>query len=282
MKRLAVCAALAATAGLACAQERDPSTTQRVVTVGGGVTEIVYALGAGSRVVAVDTTSTHPGAVGKLPNVGYMRTLSSEGVLSLRPNLMLVTSDAGPAPVLTQIRSAGVPVTVLPNAHSFESLVANVRSAAGALGLKEDGERLAKRLQDEWSRTEAQVKTARARPRVLFIFAHGGGGAMQVGGEETGADAMIRYAGAVNVAAALKGYKPLTPEATLAMAPDVLLITEEGMAAVGGPDRLWSNSSIAQTPAGKAKRVVSVGAIRLLGFGPRLPEVVRELAEKLR
>jgi len=275
MKRLLACAALAAAAGLACAQER-------VITVGGGVTEIVYALGAGARVVAVDTTSMYPAAVSKLPNVGYMRTLSAEGVLSMRPNLLLATSDAGPAPVLSQVRSAGVPVTVLPNAHSFEGLVSNVRSAAGALGMKDDGERLAKRLQDDWSKTEAQVKAARSKPRVLFIFAHGGGGAMQVGGEETGADAMIRYAGATNVAAALKGYKPLTPEAALAMAPDVVLITEEGMAALGGPERLWSQASLAQTPAGKTRRVVSIGAIQLLGFGPRLPEAVRELSEKLR
>jgi iron complex transport system substrate-binding protein len=282
MKQWLVCAALVAEAGMACAQQRDLRTTQRVVTVGGGVTEIVYALGAGARVVAVDTTSIYPAAVAKLPNVGYMRTLSAEGVLSLRPERLLATSDAGPAPALAQIRSAGVQVTVLPNAHSFESLVANVRSAAAALGVTDDGERLAKRLQDDWSRTEAQVQAARAKPRVLFIFAHGGGGAMQVGGVETGADAMIRYAGATNVAAALKGYKPLTPEAVIAMAPDVVLITEEGMAAVGGPDRLWAQASLAQTPAGKAKRVVSIGAIQLLGFGPRMPEAVRDLAARLR
>lgn len=282
MRQWVVCAALAAAAGLVSAQERDSRTAQRVVTVGGGVTEIVYALGAGARVVAADTTSMYPAAVTKLPNVGYMRTLSAEGVLSLRPNLLLATSDAGPAPVLSQIRSAGVPITMLPNAHSFDSLVANVRSAAGALGVKGDGERLAKRLQDDWSTTEALVKAARTRPRVLFIFAHSGGGAMQVGGEETGADAMIRYAGATNVASALKGYKPLTPEAVIAMAPDVVLITEEGMAALGGPDRLWAQASLTQTPAGKAKRVVSIGAMQLLGFGPRMPEAVRDLAEKLR
>jgi iron complex transport system substrate-binding protein len=233
-------------------------------------------------VVAVDTTSMYPAAVSKLPNVGYMRTLSAEGVLSLRPGLLLATSDAGPAPVLSQIRSAGVPLTVLPNGHSFEALVGNVRSAAAALGVKDDGERLSKRLQEDWSKTDAQVKTYRAKPRVLFIFAHGGSGAMQVGGEETGADAMIRYAGGINVAAALKGYKPLTPEAALAMAPDVILITEEGMAALGGPERLWSQASLMQTPAGRSKRVVSFGAIQLLGFGPRLPETVRDLAEKLR
>jgi iron complex transport system substrate-binding protein len=281
MKLWVACAALAAAAGVASAQERDPRTTQRVVTVGGGVTEIVYALGAGARVVAVDTTSIYPAAVSKLPNVGYMRTLSAEGVLSLRPNLLLATSDAGPAPALAQIRSAGVPVTVLPNAHSFESLLANVRTAAAALSTIDDGERLAKRLQADWSATEAQVKASPARPRVLFIFAHGGG-AMQVGGQETGADAMIRYAGATNVAAALKGYKPLTPEAAIAMAPEVVLITDEGMAALGGPDRLWAQASLAQTPAGKAKRVVSISAIRLLGFGPRMPEAVRDLAGKLR
>jgi len=275
MKRLAICAALAAAAGIACAQER-------VITVGGGITEIVYALGAGPRVVAVDTTSMYPAAVSKLPNVGYMRTLSAEGVLSLRPSLVLATSDAGPAPTLSQIRSANVPVTVLPNQRSFENLVANVRTVASALGLKDDGERLAKRLQEDWSKTDGQIKAYRSRPRVLFIFAHGGGGSMQVGGEDTGADAMIRYAGGVNAAAALKGYKPLTPEAVLAMAPDVLLITEEGMAALGGPERLLAQASLAQTPAGKSKRVVSIGAIQLLGFGPRLPEAVRDLAEKLR
>lgn len=254
---------------------------RRVVSVGGAVTEIVYALGAGDRLVGADSTSLFPEAAQKLPRVGYMRQLSAEGVLSLRPELVVATAEAGPPAVLTQIESAGVPIKRLPVRHSLESLRDNVREIAGVLGMPEAGSRLLADLEAHWSRTSRRVASFPGRPRALFILAHGGGAPM-VSGAGTAADAMIGYAGAVNAVQSLEGYKPLTAEAAIASAPDVILITSQGLDETGGIDKLLARPGLSLTPAGRSRRVVAMDALYLLGFGPRLPEAVADLSERLR
>jgi iron complex transport system substrate-binding protein len=268
-------AALAAAATVAAAQ--GPT---RVVAVGGAVTEIVYALGAGERLVAVDTTSVYPETALKLPKVGYMRSLSAEGVLGMRPQAVIATAEAGPKSAIAQIETAGVPVTSVPSDHSLDTVRARVRKVAAALGLPGRGEELERRVVAQWTEAERAIAGYATRPRVLFLLAHSGNSAM-VAGEDTAADAMIRYAGGTNAFAGVKGYKPLTAEAAIAAAPDVLLITTEGLETVGGADRLWSRPGLALTPAGKSKRVVALDALYLLGFGPRLPQAVKDLAARL-
>ncbi|MGQ0510835.1 MAG: heme/hemin ABC transporter substrate-binding protein [Betaproteobacteria bacterium] len=274
MKRLAAIVLLATAAGTALAQER-------VIAVGGAVTEIVYALGAGSRLVAVDSTSLEPEAARALPKVGYLRSLSAEGVLSLRPQLLLATADAGPGTALAQIRGAGVPVKLLAQGHSFGVLRDNVREVAAALGARQPGAELHARLEAEWARTTEFLKALPGRPRVAFILAHTGTN-MMVAGEDTAAHAMLQLAGATNAASGFKGYKPLTAEAAVAAAPEVILITDQGLQELGGAKRLWEKPGLALTPAAKAGRVVSMDALYLLGFGPRLPQALRDLARQLR
>jgi iron complex transport system substrate-binding protein len=270
-------AGLLGLAWTACAAAEPP---QRVVAVGGAVTEIVYALGAGERLVAADSTSTYPPEARRLPRVGYMRSLSAEGVLSMNPNLVLATSDAGPPSVIRQIRNAGVRIEVLANDHSIESLRANVRGVAAALGASQRGAEFDARIAAEWSAVQQQVARYPTRPRVLFLLAHSSNNAM-VSGDGTSADAMIRLAGGVNAFSGVNGYKPLTAEAVVAAAPEVILITREGVDAIGGVDQLFKRPGLALTPAGKNQRVVAFDALYLIGFGPRLPQAVRELAGQL-
>jgi iron complex transport system substrate-binding protein len=272
---LAAAAMVAAAAPIATAQ-----APARVVAVGGAVTEIVYALGAGERLVAVDTTSSYPEAALRLPRVGYLRTLSSEGVLALRPEAVIATAEAGPRAAIAQIQATGVLVTTVPSDHSLDTLRARVRTVAAALGLDARGAALDERIVAQWRDAERAVAGYPTRPRVLFLLAHTGNNAL-VAGEDTAADAMIRYAGAANAFAGVKGYKPLTAEAAIAAAPDIVLITTEGLETIGGADRLWARPGLALTPAGKTRRVVALDALYLLGFGPRLPQAVKDLAERL-
>ena len=252
---------------------------ERVVTVGGAVTEIVYALGAGERVVGVDSTSTYPEAAARLPRVGYLRSLSAEGVLSLRPQAVLASADAGPPAALAQLRDTGVRVVTLRQAHTPEALRENVLAVAAALGLEPAGHALAQRLDQEWRAARAGVVAA-DRPRVLFLLAHAGNNALAAGAD-TAADAMIRLAGGVNALAEARGYKPLNAEVAVAAAPEVILITREGLAVVGGVDALIARPGLALTPAAQNRRVVALDALYLLGFGPRAPQAVRELAAAL-
>lgn len=250
---------------------------QRVVSVGGAATEIVYALDAGPKVVGADSTSTFPPAANALPRIGYMRAVSSEGVLSLRPDVVVAVADAGPPAAFAQLASAGVRVARLDNAHSIASVQANARTVAAAIGAPAQGDALAHAIGAEWATVEREIATLASRPRALFLLAHGGGTPL-VAGRGTAAHAMLVYARAVNGAAALEGYKPLTAEGALVAAPDVIVVTHEGLEALGGVDKLLAQPGLALTPAGRARRVVALDALELLGFGPRTPATVRKLA----
>lgn len=253
---------------------------RRIVSVGGALTEIVYALDAQGELVGVDTTSLYPTVAQKLPQVGYARTLSAEGVLSLAPTQLIATEEAGPSAVLRQVRDAGVPVAVLNANNKFEGLLERVKQVGQITGRPDPAARLAHSLQQQWSGTLAKVQQRQHAPaRVLFILAHAPNQVM-VGGRETGADAMLAYAGAVNVMGGqggFAGYKPLTPEAVIAARPDIVLVTEQGLKASGGVDGILKLPGLAQTPAGKQQRIVSLEAMLLLGFGPRMPQALAEL-----
>lgn len=250
---------------------------RRIVAVGGALTEIMYALQAQGELVGVDTTSQFPAAASKLPNVGYARTLSAEGVLALAPTHIIASEEAGPPTVLKQISAAGVPLSVLPANHRFEGLLERVQRVGEIVERKAQAAQLVQALQQEWARVTAPIQARGGKgPKVLFIMSHAPGQAM-VSGSDTSADAMLRYAGASNAITGFTGYKPLTPEAVIAAQPDVVLLTEQGLQVRGGVQNVLAMPGIGQTPAGRARRVVALEAMQLLGFGPRLPSAVAAL-----
>jgi iron complex transport system substrate-binding protein len=257
---------------------------RRIVSVGGALTETLFALGAQGDVVGVDTTSLHPERARQLPSVGYARTLSAEGVLSLRPTLVVATQEAGPPAVLRQLEAARVPLVVLDADHRIEGVLARTLRLAALCDRVVEGRALVAATQQAWEQAQAQVaqraSSGKAVPRVLFVLSHSLA-QVRVSGSGTAADAMIRYAGAVNALGSVEGYKPLTPEAAIAVAPDVIVATDQGLLAAGGIDGLLRAPGLAQTPAGRARRVVAQDALLMLGFGPRLPQAVAELADAL-
>ncbi len=256
---------------------------QRVVSVGGSLTEVVYALGAEGSLVGVDSTSVYPTAARTLPDVGYMRTLSAEGLLALAPTLILATEDAGPPAVLRQLELAKVPLHILRSEHKFEGLLARIERVGELLGRAPQAKALVERLRADWAAGQQRVQQlgqAGKPPRVLFVLAHSMA-QLRISGEGTAADAMLGYAGVRNALAGVSGYKQLTPEAAIAAAPDVILTTNEGLQAAGGIAPLLQAPGLALTPAGRAKRVVSFDALELLGFGPRLTQLLPKLAESL-
>lgn len=252
----------------------------RIVSIGGPVTEIVYALGAEKDLVGVDTSSTHPQAATKLPQVGYQRMLSAEGVLALHPTLILASAEAGPPPVVEQLKQSGVKWETIPAETTPEGAKVKIVAVAHALGLDAKGKALVEKLNADMAKAQAALVLEKTKPRVLFIYARGGG-TVNVAGQKTAADAMIVLAGGVNAVSGYDGYKPITAEAVVAAAPDVILIPTHGLESIGGIDGLLTQPGLATTPAGKTKRVVAMDDLLLLGFGPRLGEAVRQLAQLL-
>jgi iron complex transport system substrate-binding protein len=254
---------------------------RRVIVAGGALTEIVYALGLADRLVGVDITSSFPPETEKLPKIGYLRNLGGEGLLSLRPDLVLAIAEAGPPEALAQIRAAGTRVEIVATPNTPEGGAQKIIAVADALGVSARGRELEQSYRAAWQAAQQAVAGYRDRPRVLFILAHTGGNPM-VAGRDTAADAMIRLAGADNAGAGFEGYKPMSAEAIMAANPEVLLITTEGVDVLGGLDPLWDHPALRLTPAGHAHRIVTLDSLYLLGFGPRLPDAVQELARRLR
>ena len=249
----------------------------RLISIGGALTEIVYLLKANTQLVGVDTTSIYPAAATRLPNVGYARSLSAEGVLALRPTQLIATEDAGPPIVLKQIVDARRPLTILPSSHQFKDLIDRVNTIGRLVHKTDVAQALASRLHLEWSNAQESISRSKIKnTRVLFVLSQNPSQLM-VGGAKTSADAMIAYAGARNAISGFSGFKPLTPEAVIAANPDVILVTDQGMKAVGGISGVLRFPGISQTRAGKEQKVISLEAMYLLGFGPRLPLAVAEL-----
>lgn len=255
--------------------------TSRIVSVGGALTEIVYALGARKTLVAVDTTSRYPASVLKtLPDVGYMRTLSAEGILSLKPTLILADEDAGPPPQIKLLRVAGVPLIRIPKDPTPRGVVRKIRIVGMALGRVDSAERLAARFERDMASLAKTIATVGKKPRVLFVLSVGRGAPL-ASGRKTAADGIIQLAGGVNAIQGYDNYKPLTPEGAVTATPDVILVTHRTVKLMGGTDRILARTELRTTPAGRNKRIVAMDGLHMLGFGPRTPSAVKALAKAL-
>jgi iron complex transport system substrate-binding protein len=282
--------ALALTLPATAARAQAAARPKRVIVLGGALAETVYALEGAQTprytLVGADTTCTYPEAARQLPKVGYQRALSAEGLLSLRPDLVLASAEAGPPTALAQVKGAGVAVVTFGEGHDAQSVRDKIAGVARALDAQPRGQTLLARFDADWQATRDAIAAkplgaAGAPPRVLFVLNHTGNQALAAG-QQTAADAMIRYAGARNAMQGFDHYKPLTAEALVAAAPDVVLISDEGLAAAGGRAALLGAPGFGATPAGRAQRLVSLDALFLLGFGPRLPQAVATLHQRLR
>lgn len=253
----------------------------RIITLGGPVTEIVFALGAGENVVAVDSSSSYPTSVSDLPQVGYQRRLSAEGVLALNPSVILATTEAGPAEAIQQLKDSGVAVLLLESEDSEAGVARKVRALAQALGRDAEGETLIAQIRSDLDEARAYVQASDIRPKVMFIYARGAG-AVSVAGLNTGADVMIDLAGGVNAVAEFEDYRPLTAEAAIAAEPDVILMFTGGLQSLGGNEGLLALPGIAQTPAAESGRIVAMDGLFLLNFGPRMGKAALDLAQRIR
>ncbi|MEO1282004.1 MAG: ABC transporter substrate-binding protein [Pseudomonadota bacterium] len=254
--------------------------TSRIVAIGGDVTEIIYKLGAGKNIVAVDATSQFPpDALKTKQNVGYMRALSSEGVLSTRPSLIIASDGAGPPEVTRALKSAAIPYVTVDGKDTADGLRLKVNQIAAALGLTPLGKKLVSEIDTKLSKLDERRKTISKTKSVLFILAARDGRAI-VGGNETSADAIIELAGARNAVSNLTGFKPLTDEALIGASPDAIIVMKRGDGSKSHEDAL-ALPGVKLTPAGKTKQIFVMDGVYLIGFGPRMPDAANDLMTKL-
>lgn len=248
---------------------------EKIVALGGDVTEIVYALGAEDALVARDSTSQWPEQATALPDVGYLRQLNAEGILAMRPTLVLASAQAQPSLALKQVGQSKVNVVTVPGSNALSVIDEKVRVVAQATHRIAEGEALRQRLQQEL----AALPASPINKRVLFILNHGGMTAMAAG-QDTGADAAIRAARLRNAMQGFSRYQPLSQEGVIASQPDLVVISQDGVNAMGGEANLWKLPGLAQTPAGRNKQVLQIDDMALLGFSVRTPQAIGQLRSK--
>lgn len=257
----------------------------RIVSIGASVTETLFALGVGDRVVAVDRTSVYPEATQTLPKVGLPGQLSVEGIAAVKPTLILADGVAhGATPsaanqALGQLEGLGFAVTRLGDApRSVRAAAQRIEAIGRAVHKTSEAKALAARMTLEVD--EALTKRKAAAPRVLFVYARGHR-TLLVSGTDTPAHELIMLAGGQNAVTAFSDFKPMSAETVIAAKPDVIVIPERGLQSLGGLDGLLALPGLMDTPAGKMKRVVAIDDLELLTFGPRLGEGLAKLIDGL-
>lgn len=249
--------------------------SQRIVSIGGICTETLYALGKGRFVVAVDATSTYPSAVTSLPNLGYFGRIDAEAVLALKPTHVVMIKEADARGLSARLKAAGVDVVVVSLPDTPDQTAEAIRTIGTFIGDAPSASTLAaKALADV-----KKVVPFTSPPAVLSLYIRGTK-TLLVNGTDTGVDGLLRRINARNVAT-MKGALPLTAEAVVAMKPDYIVVTKNGVASVGGVDGVLALPGIAATPAGKARRIVVLDDALLLTMGPRIGDAVQELRASL-
>ncbi|WP_369177946.1 heme/hemin ABC transporter substrate-binding protein [Streptomyces mutabilis] len=255
---------------------------ERIVPLSGSLSEIVFTLGLGDRVVARDVTATFEQAA-KLPMVTRGHDVSAESVLSLKPDLVIAETTTGPEEAVDQIRAAGVPVLFVEAAGGLDDVGPRIRAVADALGVPAAGKELTRRSEQRIEAVREDVPHGE-RPRVAFLYLRGSASVYLIGGEDSGAGSLIEAAGAVDAGAASgleKDFTAITSEALVKAAPDAILVMSKGLESVGGVDGLVKIPGVAQTPAGLDRRIVSVEDGVLLNYGPRTDRVLKSVVAQL-
>lgn len=248
---------------------------ERVVSIGGDVTEIVWALGASPELVARDSTSLEPKEVTALPDIGYMRMLNPEGILAMRPTLVLASAQAQPSVALKQVADANIKVVTIPAENNLAVIDAKIASVADALNKQQAGDALRAKVKQQL----ATIPSTPIDKKVLFIMSHGGTTPMAAG-QQTAADAVIQAAGLHNAMQGFNRYQPLSQEGVIGSQPDLIIVTEDGVKSLGGEANVWALPGLAQTPAAKHKQLLVVKDMAFLGFGIDTPQAVVDLRHK--
>jgi iron complex transport system substrate-binding protein len=255
-------------------------TPKRIITLSGALTETTDALGFGKNIVAVDVTSIYPAYVGSLPKVSKNRSVSAEGLISFRPDLVLAPEGSVSKEIAYQLKSAGITLVNIKQEYSVSGSIVFIKAVATALQSTEKGEALAKQTQAKIDKALAAVKKTSKMPKVLFIYARGTG-VMLVAGQHTNIDAIITLAGGRNAAQGFNDFKPYTTEALVEANPDVILMFDFGLSSLGGADGVLKMPGVAQTTAGKNKRIVQMDGELLINFSVRLDQAITMLNKNL-
>ena len=250
-----------------------------VISIGGDITEIVYALGKIDQVIGRDTTSFYPESVTSLPDVGYVRQLGAEGLLSLSPDLIIASSETGPPEVVEQIRQTNIPFVLTEGGFNLAGLLQRIDTIGKTLDAETEAKRLSQSIIAKMQKIDKKLAAVSRKPKVLFLMSASDGSPMAAG-KDTAADAIINLAKGENIFKNQSGYKAYSYEALADARPDVIMMMEHSLASLGGIETIQAHPALGMTPAARSGNILSIDGLFLLGFGPRLPEAIAYVADR--
>lgn len=252
---------------------------ERIITAGSALTETVCALGDCDKIIASDRTSLYPANIQQLPSIGYRGGIQAEGIISLKPTLIIAEKDYVEDAVLQQLRASGIKLVIVTNEHTLDDTRRLITQIASALGRDAEAKKLIATLDRQVADATAQLKKAKTTPKVLCLY-NRGTATVSVAGKNTFGN-ILAYVGATSAVGDVEGYKPLNAEALLASNPDYIVTLSSGLESIGGIDGLLKVPGIAQTTAGKQRQILAIDGLRLTNFGPRVGETIQELVTLL-
>lgn len=266
-------------AGAACGGGDGPSG-QRVVAVSKQINEFLYAINAESVLVARDLTSIYPPQITKLPSVGYHRALSAEGIISMRPTMLLTDGNVGPGPVLDQVKHVGIPVVTMPPGSTPDSAQLLMTELGKMFHHEHDADSVIAKWNSDMAAALADTTqwAAAAKPRVMVMHMGQIANNYLALKRGTPADHLIRWAGGQNAIDSVGGMERLTPELIAKAAPDIIIATDVGFDRLGSADKFAEMPGVAETPAGRAKRIFRIDETELMYYGPRTAASLRKIA----
>lgn len=280
MKKLVLVFAIASLS-IACNNKKNTAeeqeAPQKIVSLSGAVSEVLVSLGEEENIVGVDVTSTYPKSLkNTATDLGHVRAITIEPLLALQPTVVYASDKDINPDLMKQIKDANITLHLINQEFSPEGTVNLIKEVATSLN-KENYQPMIDSMNDKLEK----VVPFETKPRVLFIYARGAGN-MMVAGQKTPLDAVIDLAGGVNAAQGFEDFKPFTPEALLEANPDVILMFDSGLQSIGGVEGILNIEGVAQTNAGKNKKIIAMDGQYLSGFSPRLGDAVLELNQKLK
>ena len=277
LRRVLLTSVLILASAIAPAQNAYSLPSDRIVSVGGSVTEILYALGAQQQIVAADTSRLYPEQVSQLPKVGYYRQLSVEGVLAMQPTHLFAAMGAGPNEVLTQLSNAGVQVHVFEQARTVAGLLNMIREIGQQAGLQAQAEQLQKHVNDQLS----AIKKINIKPeqRAVFLMSASERGIMAAG-KNTVPNLIMNIVGLPNPYDNIEGFKPVSIESFLAISPTQVLISAHRPGGLSASE-LCKQPALERWAQAQGCNLHIVDALLFLGLTPRLPIAVGQFTDIL-
>lgn len=252
-----------------------PKSNNKIVTLNGGITEIVAALGHEKEIVGTDVTSTYPESLkATAKDLGHVRSMTIEPIMAVSPTLILASDKDINPELMGKIKSSGIKTEVFKQEFTVDGtkkLIADVAKAIGNTDYQ--------KLNDKIDADLKQIQPIAKKPKVLFIYARGN--MLMVSGKNTPMASLIELAGGENAVNDFEDFKPLTPEAVVKANPDVLFFFTSGLQGAGGNEGALKMPGVSQTNAGKNKKIIAMDGGLVSGFGPRLGEAAVALNKLL-